>query len=53
MAKSYKGIATYGNHSKAATWLGANNMVIYDSWVIGEFEHTSSAFKGNPTACNT
>jgi hypothetical protein len=49
MAKSYKGIAKYGNHLRAIAWLRTSNMITYDLGVIGEFEHTSFALRGNPT----
>jgi hypothetical protein len=40
ITKSYKSIAAYGNHFRATTWLAIGSMVIYDSRVMAEFEHT-------------
>ncbi len=48
MAKSYRSIATYGNHFRATTWFGYNTMVTYDHRVMGQFEHTPLATKDNP-----
>jgi hypothetical protein len=49
MAKSYKEIVTYGNHFRVIAWPRVSNMVAYDLGVIGEFKHTSSTLRGNPT----
>jgi hypothetical protein len=35
MVKSYRSIATYGNHFRAITWSGYNTMVAYDHGVMG------------------
>jgi hypothetical protein len=40
MAKSFRNIATYGNHFKATTWANASSMVIYNYGIMGQFEHT-------------
>jgi hypothetical protein len=48
VAKDYKIIVAYGNHFRATTWPGTTNMVMYNSCVLGEFEHTLSPTKTNP-----
>ncbi len=47
IAKSYKSMVAYGNHFKATTWLATCSMVIYDSGVMAEFEHTPTSIHDN------
>jgi len=39
IARSYKSMATFGNHFWVVAWLATSNMVTYDFGVMGEFEH--------------
>ncbi len=41
ITRSYKSIMAYGDHYRTIAWLNAKNMVTYDSWVMGEFAHTT------------
>jgi hypothetical protein len=40
IARSYKSMATFGNHFQVAAWPTTSSMVTYDYGVIGEFAHT-------------
>jgi hypothetical protein len=47
IAKSYKSMVTYGNDFRAITWLATSSMVVYDSEVMAEFEHTPTSIHDN------
>jgi hypothetical protein len=47
ITKSYKSMATYGNHFRATTWLATSSMVTYDYGVMVEFEHNPTSTHDN------
>jgi hypothetical protein len=48
VAKSYKSMSAYRNHFRTTLWSEASNMAIYDSRVIGEFQHTLCVIRATP-----